>query len=245
MWAGFILCTAAFCFGVGYAVYNAKIFQIRDEDIQSNAGIDKSVRSLIHQKSLFNIDLAKLASVIMKEHPEYRKIHIHKLFPRTVRIDVDKREVFAQIKGRRFYPVDREAIVLSSGSTEAIKDLIPIEMQTESGSFHTGQRLNNDALEPAFELIENLNQNNFLNEFSVNLINITNQQNMYFFMQPRAAITEPQSSPEAMKVIVGEAGIAAKIKLLTSLIGGDLQDKLPLVKYIDLRHKKVYVGFQR
>jgi len=245
IWIGFVLCAAAFLFGLGYTFYNAKVFQIHDEDIQSNTDVGKAARDFLRDKSLFKVELEQVASLIMKEHPEYKKIRIRKLFPRTVRIDIDKREVFAQIKGRQFYPVDQEGVVLSNGSSEALAGLIPIEIQPESGYWHTGYRIDNENLAAAFELIESLQRQDFFTDFSVNLVNIVNQQNMYFLMQTRDKGQGEQFSSKLIKVIVGEADVSGRVKILLTLLQGELRDKLKLVKYIDLRHKKIYVGFRR
>ena len=44
---------------------------------------------------------------------------------------------------------------------------------------------------------------------------------------------------------MNEDNISQKIDILRRLLADELQGKLAMVKYIDLRHKKVYVGFKR
>jgi cell division septal protein FtsQ len=50
---------------------------------------------------------------------------------------------------------------------------------------------------------------------------------------------------EEIKVIIGEDDFKSKVSLLKEVVNSKLKDKLSSVKYIDLRYKKVYVGFRR
>ena len=61
-------------------------------------------------------------------------------------------------------------------------------------------------------------------------------------MQPKKV---KEGSLPAIKVIVGGNDFDKKAMRLKNLINDELTDKLNLVKHIDLRFKKVYVGFKR
>lgn len=231
--------------GLGYAVYSCEDFKVKSGDIISNVPLSSRLTAEIEGSSLFSLDTAAIASDIMKGHPEYRKILVSKEFPSSVVVEVVKRFPVVQVKSRKFYPVDKEAVVLSRGSIEPSDELICVEFDSASRLFTRGYNIRDSRLQYAFDLIEALKKEQLLSGFSVDLINSVNLEAAYFTLEEKNLDTAGDLSAGSIKVIVGKDDIRQKVKLLQGLIEGELKDKMPLVKYVDLRYKKVYVGFKR
>jgi cell division septal protein FtsQ len=220
-------------------------FNVKQSDITTNVQLNKTVSDHIVNNSIFTVDLDFVASSIMKGHPEYKNISIKKNFPSKIVIEVDKRGSFAQIKGKKYYPVDKEAVVLNDGSIQAYENLIPIEYSSTDYRLKRGQHIKDKNLGHAFDLIESISREVILAKFVVSLVNTVNDEGSYFLMQSKDSDEAGASGVKVVKVIVGKDKYSAKIKILKDLLDGKLREKMPHVKYIDLRHKKVYVGFRR
>lgn len=246
IWIGSLCFFAIILFlGLGYAIYTLEIFKVKEEDIESNVSLNGSLKNMIVGKSLFTLDIESISLQLLKEHPEYKKASVLKKFPSTVVIEVEKRIPIAQIKGKKFYPIDKEAIILSEGEAQPLKELIPIEISDYNNFFTRGHNIKDERLETAFNLIEILREENFFKECTVKSINATDLEVLCFFMDCKSLAGEKLALLEDIKIIIGKENFRGKIKLLKNLINQKLKDKISLVKYIDLRFKKVYVGFKR
>ncbi len=230
---------------LGYAIHNLEVFKVREGNIKSNVDLSRTLKDKFKDKSIFALDLKSFSSALAREHPEYKKVSVLRKFPSTVIVAVEKRKPFAQIKGRRFYPVDKEGIVLRSGEESPLADLVSIETGDYDRLFRRGYRISGTKLESAFNLIDSLKQENLLDQFEVTLINSRNLDALCFFISPRKDDTAGDEVFPDIKVIIGKDDFNRKLNLLKGLVDRKLKDKLSLVKYIDLRYKKMYVGFQR
>ena len=246
VWMGsFVVAFVIVAVGMGYLVYSSDMFKIKGANIQSNVPLSSNFKRKIEGQSLFALDIDSLVSQLLKEYPEYKQVCILKKFPSSITIDIQKRKPFAQIKGKRFYPVDNEAVILDEGEVYPYEHLIPIEIQGRVHYFKKGAQIEDQGLEYAFDLIKVLREADVLNEFRVELINSTKVQALYFIMVQKESVHPEADVGNPIKVIVGGSDFRKKIGLLKELINEKLADKIGLVKYIDLRYKKIYVGFKR
>ena len=111
--------------------------------------------------------------------------------------------------------------------------------------FAKGSAIKDRRLEYAFDLIDVLQQEKLLNDFVIQLINSTQLQALYFIVSSKDSSEFASVSFSPIKIIIGDSDFKKKIGVLKNLIENKLVDKMNLVKYIDLRYKKVYVGFKR
>lgn len=235
----------ALLFALGYVIYSLSIFKVSEQNIISNITLKKSLKSKIVGNSLFAVDINSISSQILRENPEYKNIYVSRRFPSSLVVEGYKRRVFAQIKGKMFYPVDREAVILSEGSLGPLTGFIPIEIDQRSGFFKKGYKIRDKSINQAFKLIEALQSQDFLKNFAVTLINSTEPEAIYFFIKPKILKDHNQQlAVEDVKVIISQDNLKQKVILLKNLLVKEIED-LSLVKYIDLRYKKVYVGFKR
>ena len=246
IWIGSFFIAGAAALGVlGYAVYTCGVFKIKEENIQSNVVLSKDLKEKIKIGPLFNLNTREISSCILKAHPEYKEVIVSKKFPSSVVIEVKKRIPFAQIKANRFYCIDREAVILDSGDSKPFPEFIPIEFEDHSLIFKRGSAVRDERLEYAFNLIEVLRDERFLDRFGIDLINSVNLKALYFSGWAKEPGAKNDSPDGNIRVIIGDSDFEQKIKLLKGLMGGELKGKSDLVKYIDLRYKKVYIGFKR
>lgn len=228
-----VLIAAIFIFLVVWAgamVYRSPLFTIKE--VESNIAGDRDLKLKIKGASLFTLDTKRIHEHIIEEYPEYEKVVIFKKLPSSLVIEVKKKIPFAQWKGRKFFPLDKEGIIIGKGEDNALAGLVSVEITDYKQPVRKGARINDRRLEYAFRLIEDLGRRDIFDEFSIELVNPTRPRAFYFVIND-------------IKVLMGSEDIKRKVDLLEELLKGNLHDKLPSLKYIDLRHKKVYLGFKR
>ena len=201
--------------------------------IESNTKISKYLEDKIKGQSLLNIDTAKIRSQLVGVYPEYKEIYVIKRYPFSLKIEAVRRKPLAQIQAGKYYLVDRDGVILDDGRIQAWSDLTKIEISSSSRSFKRGEHIKDKGLVYSFELMDTIKRNDNLgDEIKVKLINARLPEAMYMLI-------------DGIKVIVGQGSFERKIGLLHKTLQETLKGKLTLVKYIDLRHKKIYIGYKR
>jgi cell division septal protein FtsQ len=246
VWGGLaVFLTLAILSGAGYLIYTSPVFKIKYPDIKSNVTLSKRINDKIVGDFLFSLNSKEISSKLLTEHPEYKKVRILKRPPSTLVIEVEKRIPFAQIKGKARYLIDREAVIINSGSSNSWPDFITIEIDGYNNQLVKGYKIKDQRLEYAFRLIEALKAQEFSDTFKLELINSTSSQAVYLIASQKSSLKSGKSYTNSLKIIFGKGNYKQKIDVLKELINQELNDKLSLVRYIDLRHKKAYVGFKR
>lgn len=230
---------------IGKLVYNLDAFIVTRTSIVSNVSLPPSVYSKIEGKSLFKINSADIRRRLLRERREYRDVDVNKVFPSRIVIKVKKRIPLAQVKARRFYTIDKEGVILSSPVKNQDPDLITIELSERRFKLDKGGRINTKDLTLALELIEALNSEGLNDRLTIKSINSSQAEAMYFLISRSDISGIEESSGHEIKITVGRDNLVKKLRVLKNLIDQELKDKASLVEYIDLRHKKVYVGFDR
>jgi hypothetical protein len=83
----------------------------------------------------------------------------------------------------------------------------------------------------AFKLINELREHKFLGRFFIKTINVTFPDACYFTINNT-------------HIIIGSDDFRRKLYILEKLLNEKLNGSIFSVEYIDLRHKKAYVGYQ-
>lgn len=245
-WSSLIFCCLVLLFGLGYAIYTADVFKIKEADIRSDIPLDRGLIEKIKEESLFGLDIESIASRLIKAHPEYKEIYVYREFPSSLVVESVKRIPFAQIKGRRYYPVDREAVITGEGQTEPLDGLVPLEIGAYRYGFSKGGNIDSEELEYAFNLVGALGDAGFLNGNSrIKLINSSRLEAIYFIFSESGSREQDWPLGQGIKVIVGKGDFRRKLKLFRNLLDQELKDKISSVNYIDLRFKRVYMDFKR
>ncbi|MBN3040619.1 MAG: FtsQ-type POTRA domain-containing protein [Candidatus Omnitrophica bacterium] len=240
-----IILALSFFIGLGYFVFKSDIFIVKKGDIESNLELGRSTENYFLNKSLFEIDIEQASEKIRKNFPDCRQVNIEKRFPSKINIFIVKRSPYAQIKSKLFFPIDRDLVVLSDGSREPLKNIVTISLNGFGQQLKKGEHLSDSRLKQALEIIDALKKFDIFNDFSIGIINVANVQSAHFLINKNQQPFSSEDEESGIKVIIGQGNFYEKIKVLKGVIDEKLNDKLDLVKYIDLRHEKVYVGFQR
>lgn len=244
-WVSLVVCCLIFFVGIGYAIYTADIFKIRKEDIKSNFPLSKSLQDKIKGKSLFNLDIKSISLNFLREHPEYKEAYVYRVFPSCLKVKGVERVPFAQIKDKRFYPVDNEAVILSEGSRQPLGNLILIEIGSSDRNLRKGSSIKDRKISYAFDLIEAIEEEELLNEGRVIVINASSLEAIDFIFIRKDCDAGNEPDCRGIRVKVGRGGFRKKLKLFKNLMSNELKDKMPLLNYVDLRFKKVYMDFKR
>jgi len=211
-------------------IYHSELFRIKR--ILSNIELSEEVKNSISGVSLFDFNTKKVLSLIVRDHPEYKEVYVVKEFPSTVRIEVKKRIALAQIKGERFYSIDSEGVILDEGTTRPMEGLVPVEIADYNRRLQRGQKIKDERLQYAFELVEALKEEGLSGEFNVKIVNATALPVLYFIM-------------DRAKIIIGKDDIKKRVYILKNLTQKQFKGDLSSVDYVDLRYNKVYVGYRR
>ncbi|MFH1519085.1 MAG: cell division protein FtsQ/DivIB [Candidatus Omnitrophota bacterium] len=245
-WMSIVVCGLILLIGLGYAIYTSGVFKIKAEGIKDPQQLlSKSLKERITDKSLFSLDIKSIYSSLIRAHPEYKEIQVYRVFPSSLTIEATKRNPFAQIKDKNFYPVDKEAVILSEGNRKPLDDLILIEMDSSGRDFRKGASIKSKKLEYAFGLIEALAAEGLLDQGEIKLINVSRIEAIDFIFIQKNRAAEEQAPDGGIRVIVGKDDFRRKLKLFKNLRAEELKEKMSSVNYIDLRFKKVYMEFKR
>lgn len=223
-----------FIFSVGaYLVKficDSDVFTVRH--IVASVVLDERIQKEIYGKSLFAIRPEKIYTEIYQQYPEYKVLGVVKEFPSTLKIEAYRRIPFVQLHARKFYPLDREGFVLTEGSDENIPKLITVEITGYDRFLRKGEIVNGKMFEYIFLLVDELKKKKFMNKFPVRSIDASSPDMLSFTI-------------EDIKVIVGENDFVRKLYIFENLLNRKLKKILSTVNYVDLRYKKVYIGYKQ
>jgi len=246
IWGGSIFLAALILLSLlGYLIYTCPVFKIKENNIKSDLPLSLVLKQKIEGQSIFKLNIKDIASRLIDEYPEYKGVYVLREFPSTLLIKAQKRKPFAQLKERRFYLIDKEATIISNGLKEPQPGIIPIEISDYDRFLRKGKVVEDIRLAYAFELIDALGEQDFFDPTKVELINATQADALYFMIPGEAFGGKENWQKKDIRVIIGKDNFAKKIMHLKEVIGQQIQDKISSVEYIDLRYKKVYVGFRR
>jgi len=190
------------------------------------------IRPLVEGTSLFDVDSRRVHEAINRRHPEYKHIWVERLFPSTVRVVVEERVPFAQLKNNFFYLLDREFVITADRSTTPFKGMVTIVIDDFAQAARRGVRIEDERLIKAYELIDSLKGHEAMKDFRINHINANSLMTISFSLQ-------------GVRIIVGSGGYSRKIELLGDIIQKKLKGDLSSLIYIDLRSKRPYIGYKR
>lgn len=211
-------------------LYALPIFMI--DKVKSNIAMDENIIREIEGQSLLSLDLDKVYYRIVKEDPQYRSVNILKEFPSSLVIDITKREFFAQIKADKFFPVDKEGVIIGGGSNQPLPGLISIEIDSDSKTLKLGAAVGEPEVSLSLALITALKEKNIIDEWTIESINARSVPALYFIIN-------------GTKITVGEGNYERKLYIFKNVLKEKLGGDISSVTYIDLRYKKVYLGYKR
>jgi cell division septal protein FtsQ len=228
-----MIAVIAVMFAVGYlssVISTSKFFTVRS--VKTDVEITPEIENMMLGKSLFKVNTKGIYNAVTAMYPEYKNVHIIKQFPSQVRIEVNMRKPVAQIKGDLYYRIDKEGYILDDGQDTRYSKLIPIEIARYNRGLKKGSQISDERLTKALELIKLIKKSTLPDKYIIDLVNPTSLAALYFVV-------------DNTKVILGKGNFDKKLKIFNNLLKEKFNDNLSSVEYVDLRYKKVYVGYRR
>lgn len=177
-------------------------------------------------ESLLEIDLEALRDRILNSHPEFKEVVIEKNYPDTIKVLVEPRIPFAQVKTVRFFKVDAQGFVFEDSYEDPLSRL-PVIEGVGSRSVKKGMFCSSAALKKAIKIIRLLEARGFKDKYGIEKIDVANIDNISFYLK------------EDIEIKLGKDRFEEKTeKLEARLPNLDLSQ----IKYIDLRFKDLIVG---
>lgn len=241
-YAALIVFSLFLVIALGKLVYESPIFRVRE--IYCNVPLDHDLEKLIRGKALFTLNVQDIRARILNSHSEFKTAAILKKFPRFLKIDIVQRKPIAQIKKQKFYPIDEEGVILSEGRVDMAPGLILVEITDYHYSLRNKGSISDARWQYAVNLVAALNKKGIPAKFPVKLINATSVPELYFVIDDENYTAKPVLSA-GVKVLVGDGNFDRKLYLFENVLQEKLQGDISGVEYIDLRHKKVYLGYRR
>ena len=214
----------------GEIVRNAELFRVKEivksPSLQyiSSAQLDSVIGH-----SIFDVNLAVIQKYLRSQYPEIERLRVVRSFPNRIYVAAQKREPMAVLAlGKGGFLVDRKGVVLAVDSSDSHK-LPAISGLQDKAQAQLGRPLRRDDVDTALEIIESVQQNEYLKPYSIVSINVGNLSKI-----------DCQFSEE-INVILDRDKINEKIKTLGLLLSqSDIDFKQ--IEYIDLRFKEPVLG---
>ena len=187
--------------------------------------LKKDIFREVKTASLVSFDIQALRKKLIKNHPEVKNLKITKKFPFTLKIDVEERVPFFQLKNDAYFIVGKDFRVINKQRYPQ-EGLVVVEVGDSRGGIEKGGYLEDSRVDKAGALIETLSK---FDDFSPDVILAHSVDSITFITSD-------------MKVILGDGDFERKLKILDSLMTEKFNNDFSRLLYVDLRYNKVYIG---
>jgi len=228
-----------FAAGAGYLglrAYRSDLFRIRD--IKSNMAIDADLLRGVKGGSLFVFNARALQKKIMAANSDFKDVVVYKDFPSRVLIKIIRREPYVQLKYNGYFTIDKEGVVIDSDPAQ-VENLLSVEITDCPDAPVKGARIISPQLRLAVSLINELLRRKFIQRYPIESINTSSARSTYFMLRTG----DPAAGP--VQVIIGDENFGRRLFIFDNLMATRIKGDLGMVKYIDLRYKKAYIGYKR
>lgn len=208
---------------------DSSFFKIRNIEINLNEDdeLKKEIMRAVKDKSILTLNLESIRSKLARSHLEIKELMITKIFPHTLKVEVIERIPLFQIRSDTHYIiVDRDLVALGERSQPG-KDLIVVEIDKMRRNIKKGEFINDKRVIKAGKLIEVVKEK--FPAFTPEVILAKSLDSLSMVVR-------------GTKIILGEGDFERKLKILDSLLKNKFNFNLKLLRYVDLRYSKVYLG---
>jgi len=202
--------------------------------------------SYLKGKNIFAIDLKRESRYILEAYPNYRMIHMVRIFPDRLYVSFVKRSPLAIVRLYRYFYVDQDLVLFNMPHKEIIEDL-PVIVGLESRIFspRSGKKQEAKELALAIDIITEARRSRNLKDYIIKKVDVSSPDNAALFMvipynhsDAPGLVLNPV--PAVVEVRIGQVNIRSRMNVLAGLLV-QLQKDLPGLKYIDLRFKEPVV----
>ena len=169
-------------------------------------------------KNIFSISLNDIRKEVEPATADAEFISCQRKFPSEIKLVFRKRIAIAQLKLKRYYPIDHSCFIMGDASDVAFADLPVIYgLDDKIEKPRSSQPCLLPELKSAVELIEKKERSEFLDKYRITRIDLGKQKNRSFFIAERLTQEdlvksgapvlevevkfEPQRASEALKVL--------------------------------------------
>ena len=202
-------------------------FKITNVDTSDEIS-DRLKRKIVQEvknASLLSFDIQAFREKLIKTNPKIKQIKITKNFPCTLKIDIEERVPFFQLKNDAYFIVGKDFKVMAKQEAPQEK-LVVVETEDDRQSIKKGGYLEDERLNRAGSLIDTLTK---FDKFSPDVIMAHSLDSISFMTSDT-------------KVILGDGDFERKLKILNSLMEEKFNNDFSRLLYVDLRYNKVYIG---
>ncbi|MFC1624139.1 cell division protein FtsQ/DivIB [Candidatus Omnitrophota bacterium] len=184
-------------------------------------------------KNIFFVELDSLREGVENDHPEFKDIVIRRRLPNRLVVYANIREAIAQVRSDRYYPVDRDGILLPDVRNFPNPDLpiitgIGINLAKLSSSKF--RKFETEKIDKALSLINEASANEDLKDIKLKVVDIIDPGNISFSFEAFN-----------VEIKIGNADFSNRLRLLATVVK-QLGDDINNFKYIDLRFDDPILG---
>ena len=186
---------------------------------------------------LWQADLAGLAAAIRREHPQLETVVVHRQLPNRLVAEVPLREPIGQLRGRRFYLVAADGMVLTPGSPAAWEGLPVLLLGSRTAAYQPGQSCAIPELRHAAAVLREVQRSKALGAHRVSAV--------------RMAPAPPEATSDLITLVLDNGlelrTTAGDLAPRLARLGELLRTKGPEMaqaQYVDLRFDDLVVGLK-
>lgn len=201
----------------------------------------------LKDRNIFSVDLAKESSDILRRHPYYKKVRLIRILPNMLFAECIKRRSIACLKLNRDFYVDEDCVLYDTLPKKDNHDLPFIfGLEKKISNPKSFRKYDLPELVCALNILREMEKT--LHDWQVEKIDFVNSGTISFFIFPQQASSSGDAGlynrggEDKVEVKIGPDDIAAKIGILTQLLG-QKNNPLDKIKYIDLRFRDPVLKF--
>lgn len=185
----------------------------------------------IHSKTqIHQLDLKRLKQKILDSHPEFKQVCVKRVFPNTLRIEIESRRPVAQIFLKKYYLTDGDGRILPSPKNLADPGFPVIKgMELEITELKVGKEYRSDRLQKALALIEAIEATQAVQLSQVAAIDIVDNKSLDFYLR------------SGIQVKMGKEMFPERLRVLSKTLE-QLNVPQEQIRYIDLRFDDPVIG---
>ncbi len=211
-----------------FTFINSVFFLISDITFKGNKSLSGEellmISNIGERANFFRLD-EKVIAKNLEEHPIIRKAVVHKLFPSSLKIEIEERVALAVLpKEGHFVEIDSEGVAMKF--TRSPDDAMPIITGIDTSVLTLGERVQTPGLESALEIIVNLSEDT---RKELSEINLTVPIDIHMY------------TIDGLKIYIGQAErLANKVRVLESILK-NINERGLKVEYVDIRYENAPV----
>ena len=197
---------------------------------ESNSRVDyNKLERMTVDKNIFKLNLKDIRNYMLKNYPELFDLRLTRAFPDSIVAVITLRKPVAQLYQIRYYPIDKDGVILSQ-----VKDYPNEKLPIISGapfdlSGHVGKATDSRYIKKALLLLKELQSSGLLEEHKLVEINISNIRNIIFFLE------------DNLEIKIGYEDYALRLENLKKILEDPKLNPAD-IRYIDLRFKEPVIG---